>query len=58
MIGGLYKHTKTGNIYNVICHGKLEHNLKQVVIYESLDGEVWVRSLAEFYDGRFQKVEE
>ncbi|HFE9155792.1 DUF1653 domain-containing protein [Streptococcus agalactiae] len=58
MIGDLYKDNETGDIYHVMCHGKLEHNLKPVVIYQDLEDEVWVRPLKEFYDGRFEKVEE
>ncbi|VTS14825.1 Uncharacterised protein [Streptococcus pseudoporcinus] len=57
MIGDLYKDNETGDIYHVWCHGKLDHDLKPVVIYQDLDDEVWVMPLAEFYDGRFEKVE-
>ncbi|GAB6651851.1 hypothetical protein BOVMAS18_18860 [Streptococcus uberis] len=46
MIGDLYKDNETGDIYHVWCHGKLDHDLKPVVIYQDLDDEVWVMPIA------------
>lgn len=58
-----YKHFKEGGIYTVICEGLLESNLKSMVVYESQDGEVWIRPSVEFYgykDGmrRFKPIKE
>ena len=51
----VYRHIKTGGLYRVLRHGRIEADLRAVVIYESLaDGRVWVRPTDEFYDGRFE----
>lgn len=52
--GDVAKHLKTGGIYRVLCVGKIEATLEPVVVYQSQkDGEVWIRPLGEFIDGRF-----
>ena len=58
MIGNLYIDKETGDIYEVLCHGKLALRKSQVVVYRDLDDEVWVMSEHLFYNGRFEKVEE
>ncbi|MGT2959330.1 hypothetical protein [Streptococcus bovimastitidis] len=58
MIGDLYKDKETGDIYEVLCQGKLAVRKTPVVIYQDLDDEVWVMSEHLFYNGRFEKVEE
>lgn len=51
IICGVYRHYK-GNLYEVICVGKLEKTLEDVVIYGSCaqPKEVWVRTVAEFLE--------
>ena len=58
MIEDLYIDKETGDIYEVICHGKLALRKSPVVVYRDLDDEVWVMSEHLFYSGRFEKVEE
>ena len=57
MIEDLYINKETGDIYEVLYHGKLALRKSQVVVYRDLDDEVWVMSEHSFYDGRFEKVE-
>ena len=53
----LFKHLKTQAIYELIEDGRLESTRERVVIYRRfLTGETWVRPAAEFYDGRFLKL--
>ena len=58
MIKDLYIDKETGDIYEVLCHGKLAFRKSAVVVYRDLDGEVWVMLERSFYNGRFKKVEE
>ncbi len=44
---------KKGGEYRVLGHGILEADRSDVVIYDDKDGQIWVRSTSEFYDGRF-----
>jgi hypothetical protein len=57
----IYKHIKTGGYYRVLYEGVMESDLTPVVIYRNVDPNadtrVWVRNKADFYDGRFEKVE-
>lgn len=49
-----YRHVKTNGIYLVIAIGRLESDLTEVVVYQSIEnGAVWVRNKSEFEDGRF-----
>ena len=51
----IYRHTKRGGLYRLVCMGLLEVNKKPHVIYQSLeDGQVWIRPRDEFFDGRFE----
>lgn len=54
MIEDLYIDKETGNLYEVLCHGKLASRKSPVVVYRDLDDEVWVMSEHSFYDGRFE----
>ncbi|SMX32661.1 DUF1653 domain-containing protein [Octadecabacter ascidiaceicola] len=47
-----HRHRK-GGLYRVIGPAILEADRSSVVIYDDAEGTVWVRSKAEFYDGRF-----
>lgn len=65
----IYKHFKTGNLYELLHIGKHSETQEEVVVYRSMKtGEVWVRPRKMFFevvtdpDGRqpvprFKKVE-
>lgn len=53
----LYRHEKTGGVYQVICNAQLEKTGEPVIVYSNVaTGEVWVRPAAEFNDGRFTRI--
>jgi hypothetical protein len=58
--GSVWEHKKTGGIYRIICVGYIEKDLTPCVTYTgnylSNDEVYWTRPLAEFLDGRFQKL--
>lgn len=49
---GIYKHSKTGNLYCVIFFAKHSETLEDLVVYEALydnpEGKIWVRPLVMF----------
>lgn len=50
---GIYKHTKTGNLYTVIGIGTHTENKEKYVIYNSSDmkqGDFWIRPISIFKD--------
>ena len=47
-----HRHRK-GGLYRVVGKATLEADRSDAVIYDDADGVTWVRSAAEFYDGRF-----
>lgn len=50
----LYKHVKTGGVYELLYRGYYTETMEPVVIYKSMQtGDVWVRPSAMFDDGRF-----
>ena len=52
----LYRHVKTGGVYEFITGAQNESDMECVVVYKSVgNGIVWVRSNKEFYDGRFEE---
>ena len=51
-----HRHLKSGGDYRVICAATLEADRTDAVVYDDRDGTVWVRSAAEFYDGRFAEL--
>ena len=56
----IWKHTKTGGLYQVLAYGYEEKDLTRVVIYRKVSIEdltVWVRPAAEFHDGRFVRTQ-
>lgn len=59
--GQLYKHSK-GNLYRVLHIALNANDAKQsLVVYQRADDKtlpVWVRSLTEFSDGRFELVKD
>ena len=51
----LYRHTRTGGLYRIVCIAAVEATLETVVVYRSdQDGQTWTRPLGEFMDGRFE----
>ena len=55
--GEIYRHIKTGRLYQVVCLGLIESDQVMAVVYRSLvDDVVWIRPLTEFNDGRFEFV--
>lgn len=59
----IYMHIKTGKIYEIVHEGAMIESeglsgLLQVVYKSQETGQVWVRPLKEFYDGRFQYLGE
>lgn len=48
---------KKGGVYRVVMEAILEADRSDVVVYDDAQGTVWVRSKAEFYDGRFTKID-
>lgn len=54
--GSCWRHEKTGKVYWIVRVGKIEADLTEAVIYEDAMGNVWVRQLTEFMDGRFTPI--
>ena len=50
-----HRHTK-GGLYRLLGYGTLEADRTTVAIYDDASGAVWVRSAAEFDDGRFELI--
>lgn len=50
-----HQHRKGGR-YRVIGEALAEATLQPVVIYDDVEGHIWVRPKAEFLDGRFTPV--
>jgi hypothetical protein len=52
----IYKHLKTGHLYQIKGFAICERHMWPVVIYERWDGDtgqIWTRACHEFFDGRF-----
>jgi hypothetical protein len=57
-----WRHKKRGTVYEEIGRGQFQCtgsalDDELVVIYRGDDGKLWVRPIAEFEDGRFERVE-
>lgn len=53
----LYRHNKTGGVYEVICNANMESTGELMVVYRNTaTGERWVRTATQFNDGRFTRV--
>lgn len=51
---GYWRHTKSGNLYEIQDFVLQEQTITPSVLYRSIkDGTVWVRPCTEFFDGRF-----
>ncbi len=47
---------KKGGAYRYLYEGFLESDRSAIVVYDDPDGNVWVRSTHEFFDGRFTPI--
>ena len=47
---------KKGGLYRELGRGVLEADRSPAVIYDDAEGEVWIRTVAEFDDGRFTEL--
>ena len=55
-----WRHVKSGNVYAVRMHVIIEATLDAAVVYNrkfAPPEETWCRPAAEFFDGRFERVE-
>lgn len=52
---GWWIHKKTGHRYEIVTFGLIEATLEPSVVYRSDKGQVWIRPVTEFFDGRFQQ---
>lgn len=53
----LYRHKKTGTLYRILIEATNESDLTALIVYISLvNGKIWARPAAEFFDGRFETV--
>lgn len=53
-----HRHVKTGGLY-MLRHMKatIEATMTPAVVYEAMDGTLWVRPATEFWDGRFAPID-
>ncbi len=62
-INSVYRHKKRGTSYTIVAYGTAQSGSDfdntQCVVYRNIvdEGEVWIRSVTEFMDGRFELVE-
>lgn len=57
-----YRHKKRGTTYTLMGRAKMQIDgpldMAEVVVYQSnSDGSMWVRPVAEFEDGRFERID-
>lgn len=54
----MYRHKKTGGIYEVICNATRESDGALMVVYRNTEtGERWIMDSDEFVGGKFERVE-
>ena len=53
---GYWEHQKTKEVYMIIGFGLIEKTLEPSVVYQSSQGQIWIRPATEFFDGRFKQV--
>ncbi|MBS0193221.1 MAG: DUF1653 domain-containing protein [Proteobacteria bacterium] len=55
----LYRHVKTGGIYEVLCNATVEKDGTLAIVYKNAKtGERWIRPADEFNDGRFERAQD
>ncbi|MCF2903407.1 hypothetical protein L0666_00265 [Octadecabacter sp. CECT 8868] len=52
-----HKHRK-GGLYRLLSYGTYEADMSPVALYDDAVGTIWVRSKAEFDDGRFTPLKQ
>lgn len=58
----LYRHLKRGTTYRILHYGVMSSTdpsidgLPAVVYQSEEDGNIWIRTSAEFFDGRFEEL--
>lgn len=57
-VGSVWRHVKSGGLYQVEMLARIEADAVPAVVYRELYGArfAWVRPVAEFLDGRFDPV--
>jgi hypothetical protein len=61
-IGGTWRHRKRGSVYPLVEEARLQtdgatlSDMEPMRVYRAADGSLWVRSAAEFHDGRFEEL--
>jgi hypothetical protein len=60
--GATFRHRQRGTSYTVVGKAVLQTGTaltddQQVIVYVGADGQLWVRSVEEFCDGRFEKID-
>ena len=53
-----HKHIKSGGLYRLLAPASNEADRRLMAIYENEHGELWLRPLSEFLDGRFEPLPE
>ena len=58
MSNSIWRHKKTGGLYQVVTQARVEATMIESIVYRSLNnGHCWVRPEAEFFDGRFEQAQ-
>ena len=63
LLAKFFRHKARGTRYEVLGEARVQaakplRDLDLVVVYRDEEGRVWVRASGEFFDGRFEAVEE
>lgn len=54
-----WRHVKTGGVYEFVAEAMNEADTSVVIVYRNVEtGVTWVRAAGEFFDGRFECVDE
>lgn len=57
--GQRWRHVKTGGVYEFVAEAMNEADTSVVIVYRNVEtGVTWVRAAGEFFDGRFECVDE
>ncbi len=56
----IYRHKKRGSTYKILHEGAvIEATEEKAVVYQCLEsGIIWIRPETEFFDGRFERIED
>jgi hypothetical protein len=61
--GQIYRHKQRGGAYTVVGRACLQTSRpieddQELVVYRGQDGRLWARPFGEFYDGRFERIQD